>query len=185
MTAAHDEAELLALIRERSYRRGKFKLASGAESDRYFNLKPTMMDPKGAYLAARTFIDRILPENVDYVGGLEMGAVPVIGALAAVSQSEGRPIRTFFVRKAAKDHGTQQVLEGMGPGESLAGRRVMALDDVATSGGSILKAVEAARAAGAVVDVALVLLDREEGATENLAREGIRLLSVLKASQFD
>lgn len=183
-SAAEDEATLLALIRTRSFRRGRFKLASGVDSDLYFNLKPTMMDPRGAYLAARAFIDRILPENVDYVGGLEMGAVPIIGALAAVSHNEGRPIRTFFQRKSVKEYGAQLAIEGLGPDESLAGKRVLVLDDVATSGGSLIKTIDAARAAGAYVDAALVLVDRQEGASETLAKLGIRLLSVFKASQF-
>ena len=183
-SAVRDEAALLALIRARSFRRGRFKLASGVESDLYFNLKPTMMDPQGAYLAARAFIDRILPENVDYVGGLEMGAVPIIGALAAVSHNEGRPVRTFFQRKSPKEYGAQLAIEGLGPDESLAGKRVLVLDDVATSGGSLIKTIDAARVAGAHVDAALVLVDRQEGAAETLAKLGIRLLSVFKASQF-
>ena len=183
-SAAQDEAALLALIRARSFRRGRFKLASGVESDLYFNLKPTMMHPQGAYLAARAFIDRILPENVDYVGGLEMGAVPIIGALAAVSHNEGRPIRTFFQRKSAKEYGAQLAIEGLGPDESLAGKRILVLDDVATSGGSLIKTIDAARVAGASVEAALVLVDRQEGAAETLAKLGVRLLSVFKASQF-
>ena len=132
--APQNEAELLELVRSRSFRRGVFKLASGAESDRYFNLKPTMMAPRGAYLAARAFIDRIHPEGVGYVGGLEMGAVPIIGALAAISEIEGCPIKTFFVRKTPKGHGTLESIEGLAPTESLEGARVMVLDDVATSG---------------------------------------------------
>lgn len=184
MSDTQNEVDLLNLIRSRSFRRGKFKLASGVESDLYFNLKPTMMHPQGAYLAARAFIDRIAPEHVDYVGGLEMGAVPIIGALAAVSHAEGRPIHTFFQRKSVKAYGAQLTLEGLAPDETLEGKRVMVLDDVATSGGSIIKTVEAARADGATVDVALVLIDREEGALAALADEGVRLLSVFKASQF-
>jgi len=182
--ASQNEAELLELVRTRSFRRGLFKLASGVESDRYFNLKPTMMDPRGAYLCARAFIDRIQTENVEYVGGLEMGAVPIIGSLAAVSVIEDHPIKTFFVRKAPKLHGTKEIVEGLGPNESLQGVPVMVLDDVATSGGSIMIAINAARAAGANVNVALVLLDREEGAEQFLADQGIRLVSVFKASQF-
>ena len=182
--SAAEASELLELIRERSFRRGVFKLASGVESDRYFNLKPTMMAPRGAYLAARTFIDKIQTENVEFVGGLEMGAVPIIGALAAVSEIEGCPIKTFFVRKAPKAHGTKETVEGLGPREELTGKRVMVLDDVATSGGSIMKAIDAAREVGAVVDVALVLLDRQEGAEQFLKDKGIRLLSVFKADQF-
>jgi len=175
---------LFEIIKERSFRRGRFTLASGAESDLYFNLKPTMMDPLGAFLAAKALGEVIHTENVDYVGGLEMGAVPIIGALAAISAAEGRPIRTFFVRKAPKAHGTMEAIEGLAPGESLKGKRVLVLDDVATSGGSIMKAVDAARGAEATVDVALVLVDRNEGAGERLAGEGVRLRSIFQAQRF-
>src|SRR6185437_14312070 len=143
-----------------------------------------MMSPQGALLSARALLARIWPENVDYVGGLEMGAVPVIAALAALSAVEGRPVKTFFVRKQAKGHGTMDMIEGLASGETLAGARVMAIDDVATSGGSILKSVEVARAAGAQVDLALVLIDREEGAAQALAAQNIRLLSVFKGREF-
>lgn len=181
---AGSQAELLALIRARSFRTGRFKLASGRESTLYFNLKPTMMSPRGAYLAASACLDVAHAEGAAYVGGLEMGAVPLIGAMAALSEGEGRPVKTFFVRKTAKGHGTQETVEGLGPGETLAGARVLVLDDVATTGGSILKAVDAARAARGVVEAALVLLDRQEGAAESLKEHGVRLLSILRAEQF-
>lgn len=176
--------DLREVIRRRSYRHGHFKLASGAESPFYFNLKPTMMDPEGAYLSARALLERVRVERADCVGGLEMGAVPVIACIAALSQADGKPVKTFFVRKKAKDYGTQDLLEGLAPGETLVARHVMIVDDVATSGGSILKAAEAARAAGAIVETALVIVDREEGATPALQKAGIRLLSVLKAKDF-
>jgi orotate phosphoribosyltransferase len=182
--AQGDESELRDLIRARSLRFGKFKLSSGVESDLYLNLKPTMMDPRGAHLSARAFLARILPEKVDYVGGPAMGAVPVISAVAAISDAAGTPMRTFFVRNEAKQHGTRDVVEGLGPTETLQGARVLIADDVATTGGSIMKAVEAARDAGAIVEVALVLVDREEGAGQNLAEKGIRLLSVFKGDEF-
>jgi orotate phosphoribosyltransferase len=178
------ERELFAIVRERSFRRGKFRLASGRESELYFNLKPTMMSPKGALLSARALLARIWPENVDYAGGPEMGAVPVIAALAALSQAEGRPVKTFFVRKQPKGHGTMDMIEGLAPNENLVNMRAIAIDDVATSGGSILKAADAMRAAGAQVNAALVLIDREEGATEALAVQGIRLLSVFRGGEF-
>jgi orotate phosphoribosyltransferase len=178
------EAELREIIRKRSFRLGKFTLASGRESDLYFNLKPTMMDPRGAHLSALAFLARVAPEKVEYVGGLEMGAVPVISALAAVSDARGAPVRTFFVRKEAKGHGTREVIEGLGPGESLEGKRVLVVDDVATTGGSVIKAIEAARGAGAIVDAALVIVDRQEGASEALAEQGVRLLSVFNAGEF-
>jgi len=177
------ESELLEIIRARSIRLGRFTLASGRESDLYLNLKPTMMDPRGAHLCARAFLDRV-PRGTDYVGGIEMGAVPVIAALAAVSDVEGRPVRTFFVRKAPKDHGTQEVIEGLAAGESLAGKRVLVTDDVATTAGSVLKAILAVRAAGAIVEDALVIVDRQEGGTENLAAHGVRLASVFVGDDF-
>ena len=182
--AGGDEPELRELIRARSFRLGKFTLVSGRESDLYFNLKPTMMDPRGAHLSARAFLARILAEQVDYVGGLEMGAVPLIASVAAISDADGSPVKTFFVRKEAKVHGTRETIEGLGPEDSLEGARVLVADDVATSGGSIIKAVDAARGAGARVDVALVLIDREEGAREALSEHGVRLLAVFKGGEF-
>jgi orotate phosphoribosyltransferase len=182
--APGEDSELRELIRVRSFRLGRFKLSSGAESDLYFNLKPTMMHPRGAHLCARAFVARILPEQVDYVGGPAMGAVPVISAVAAISDAAGTPVRTFFVRNEAKQHGTRDVVEGLGPDESLRGARVLIADDVATSGGSIMKAVDASREAGAIVEVALVLIDREEGAEEALAAKGVRLLSVFRGAEF-
>jgi orotate phosphoribosyltransferase len=179
-----DERELFEIIRTRSFRRGKFTLASGRESELYFNLKPTMMSPKGALLCARALLARIWPENPDYVGGLEMGAVPVIAALAAISESGGRPVKSFFVRKQPKGHGTMDMIEGLANWESLANTKVMVVDDVATSGGSIVKAADAVRAAGATVESALVLIDREEGAAETLQLNGMRLLSVFKGREF-
>ena len=176
-----DERELFDIIRQRSFRRGKFTLASGRESELYFNLKPTMMSPKGALLCARALLARIWPENPDYVGGLEMGAVPVI---AAISESEGRPVKSFFVRKQPKGHGTMDMIEGLAANETLANTKAMVVDDVATSGGSILKAADAVRAAGATVEAALVIVDREEGAAETLQENGMRLLSVFKGREF-
>jgi orotate phosphoribosyltransferase len=178
------DSALFDLVKQRSFRRGKFRLSSGIESDLYFNLKPTMMSPLGAELAARAFLFRIWNEEVDFVGGLEMGAVPVIGSLAAISQCEGRPVKTFFVRKKKKEHGTMDLIEGLGPGEALIGMRVLIVDDVATSGGSILIAINAAREAGAIVESALVLVNRDEGAEQTLKQAGVRLLSVLHARDF-
>ncbi len=179
-----DEKALFDIIRERSFRRGKFTLASGRESELYFNLKPTMMSPQGALLCARALLARIWPENPDYAGGLEMGAVPVIAALAALSAAENKPVKTFFVRKQPKGHGTMDMIEGLAANETLANTKAMVVDDVATSGGSILKAADAVRAAGATVEAALVIVDREEGAAETLQENGMRLLSVFKGREF-
>ena len=177
------ESELLEMIRTRSMRLGKFTLASGRESDLYLNLKPTMMDPRGARLCAEALLARV-PAGIDYIGGLEMGAVPAIAAMAAISDASGRPVRTFFVRKSAKDHGTKEVIEGLATGESLAGKKVLVIDDVATTGGSVLKAIEAARGSGAIVEDALVIVDRQEGGSEGLGAQGVRLHSVFVGDDF-
>jgi orotate phosphoribosyltransferase len=183
-TRTAEEEELFELIRRRSFRRGHFVLSSGRESEMYFNLKPTMLDPRGAWLSAMAFLKMIAAENVAYVGGLEMGAVPMLGSLAAISEMLGHPVPTFFVRKKPKMHGTQELIEGLGPDETLAAERVMIIDDVATTGNSALQAAQVAREAGATVDCALVIVDREEGAREMLAQEGIRLLSILRGPEF-
>jgi orotate phosphoribosyltransferase len=176
-----DLEALKALIRARSFATGDFTLASGKKSSLYFNLKPTMMHPQGAYLAGSAMLDAVAGELVDYVGGLEMGAVPLITAMAALSVPRGHPMATFFVRKKAKEHGAKQLIEGLAPGESLAGKRVIAAEDVTTTGGSVLQAIEAVREAGGLCDTVLTLLDREEGARDMLAAQGLRLISVVTA----
>jgi orotate phosphoribosyltransferase len=177
------ESELLEMIRARSMRLGKFTLASGRESDLYLNLKPTMMDPRGARLCAEAFLARV-PPGTEYVGGIEMGAVPLTAAMAAISDVQGKPVRTFFVRKAVKDHGTRQLVEGLADGETLQGKRVLVTEDVVTTAGSVLQAVEAVRAAGAIVTDALVIVDRQEGGAENLAAHGVKLHSVFVGDDF-
>jgi orotate phosphoribosyltransferase len=179
-----ERARLIALIRERSFRTGKFTLASGRESSLYFNLKPTLMLPEGAFLAARGLLALAQDTKPDFAAGLELGAVPILGAMAAVSFAAGEPLATFLVRKAPKDHGTKAAIEGLADGETLRGKRVIVVDDVTTTAGSTAKAIEAARAEGAIVEDAVSVVDREEGARENLAAIGVTLRSVLKARDF-
>jgi orotate phosphoribosyltransferase len=183
-TTGHDNSALFEIVRLRSFRKGEFRLSSGATSQLYFNLKTTMMDPRGAHLSALAFLEHVRNQNADFVGGLEMGAVPIIASLAAISDVEGHPVKTFFVRKAPKPHGTMDLIEGLAASETLEGRHVVIADDVATTGNSILKAIDAVRAVGANVDSALVLVDREEGAGELLASKGIALLSVFRGRDF-
>jgi orotate phosphoribosyltransferase len=193
MNAAASEAatglasrkRLKDIIKARSYASGvRVILASGRESNTYFNMKPTVLDPEGAYLAASLLLDRITPLGPDYVGGLELGAVPIAAAIAAQSFSRGQPMGALIMRKAAKGHGTRQRLEGLGPGETLTGKRVVIVEDVTTMGGSALQAAAAARDAGAVVEQVVTILDREEGAGEMLAAEGLTLTSIFTAKDF-
>lgn len=184
----YDPDALRALLAERTFKRGEFTLASGRRSRIYFNLKTTMMHPSGAALCARGLLQLLDGMPVDYIGGLEMGAVPLLSVVAAFSAERGgRPIPSFFVRKKPKQYGAQLLIEGLDDltgAESLAGKRVVLVDDVATSGGSILQAVDQIEAAGGQVTDAIVVLDREEGARERLANRGIALHRLFTADEL-
>jgi orotate phosphoribosyltransferase len=177
-------ARLRDIIHHRSFGYGEVKLASGRTSHFYFNLKPTMLDPEGAALLAQLTLDALAGERIDAIGGLEMGAVPIAGAVAQLSHMTGAPIRAFFVRKKPKEHGARLSIEGLMPGETLAGKRVVIVEDVTTTGGSAMKAVETMREAGVEIAFVLSLVDREEGATEAFAAQGIDFRAVYRASEF-
>ena len=169
-TPGDARARLRDIIARRSFGRGEITLASGRKSDFYFNLKPTMLDAEGAALLAELTLDALQGERIDYVGGLEMGAVPLAGAIAQLSFQRGKPIQAFFVRKKPKEHGAKLSIEGLAPGESLAGKRVVIVEDVTTTGGSAIKAAEAVRDTGADIVMVFTMVDREEGADESLPR---------------
>ncbi len=177
-------ARLRDIIHERSFGYGEIKLASGRTSNFYFNLKPSMLDAEGAALLAQLTLHALEGEKVDYIGGLEMGAVPIAGAVAQLSFMTGAPMQAFFVRKKPKEHGARLSVEGLKPGETLAGKRVVIVEDVTTTGGSAMKAVEAARADGAEIAFVLTIVDREEGATENFAALGLAFRALYRASEF-
>jgi orotate phosphoribosyltransferase len=179
---------LRAIIRQKSYRSGQaIRLTSGKTSTFYINLKPTMMDPEGAALLAKLVLAEARAVGAELVGGLEMGAVPIVSAVAAESYRSangGGRIAGFFVRKKPKEHGVQALIEGLDDSQSLDGRRVMIVEDVTTTGGSILQAVEAARAAGAEIAGILTVVDRNEGAGEAVAEHGLELTSLFTAADF-
>src|SRR3954462_7774022 len=184
LSKSASRARLAEIIRRRSFGRGEIMLASGRKSDFYFNLKPTMLDPEGATLLAELTYEALKDDGLDYVGGLEMGAVPLAGAIAQLSWIKGHPIAAFFVRKKPKEHGARLAVEGLAKGESLNGKRVVIVEDVTTTGGSALKAVEAVRDAGGVIALVLTMVDREEGATQTFAQAGIAFRSLYKAGEF-
>jgi orotate phosphoribosyltransferase len=177
-------ARLAEIIRKRSFGRGEITLASGRKSDFYFNLKPTMLDPEGATLLAELTYDALKDDALDYIGGLEMGAVPLAGALAQLSWIKGHPIAAFFVRKQPKQHGARLAVEGLANGESLRGKRVVVVEDVTTTGESALRAVDAVREAGAEVILVLTMIDRDEGAVQSFADAGIAFRSLYRAAEF-
>ncbi|EGP09760.1 orotate phosphoribosyltransferase [Afipia clevelandensis] len=184
MSKSASRARLADIIRKRSFGRGEITLASGRKSDFYFNLKPTMLDPEGAALLAELSLDALKDDQIDYIGGLEMGAVPIAGAIAQLSWLKGRPIAAFFVRKKPKEHGARLAVEGLAKGESLAGKRIVIVEDVTTTGGSAIKAVDAVKDAGGEVAMVFTMVDRDEGATEAFAEAGIPFRSLYKAGEF-
>jgi len=184
LSKSANRARLLEIIRKRSFGRGEITLASGRKSDFYFNLKPTMLDPEGATLLAELTYEAVKDDNLDFIGGLEMGAVPLAGAIAQLSWIKGHPIAAFFVRKKPKEHGARLAIEGLTKGESLRGKRVVVVEDVTTTGGSAMKAVEAVREEGAEVALVLTMVDREEGATETFSQAGLTFRSLYRAAEF-
>jgi len=184
LSKSASRARLAEIIRKRSFGRGEITLASGRKSNFYFNLKPTMLDPEGATLLAELTYEAVKGDGLDYVGGLEMGAVPLAGAVAQLSWIKGHPIAAFFVRKKPKEHGARLAVEGLAKSESLEGKRVAIIEDVTTTGDSALKAVEAVRDAGAQIALILTMVDREEGAAETFAKAGLPFRWLYRASEF-
>ena len=184
LSKSASRARLADIIRKRSFGRGEITPASGRKSDFYFNLKPTMLNPEGAALLAELSFEALKDDNLGYIGGLEMGAVPIAGSIAQLSWLKGHPIAAFFVRKTPKEHGARHAVEGLAKGETLQGKRVVIVEDVTTTGGSAIKAVDAVRDAGGEIVLVFTMVDREEGATENFAQAGLPFRSLYKASEF-
>lgn len=152
---------LMEIILEKSFQYSEepiFKLVSGGVSNFYFNCKPTMLDPEGKELIGRLIFSTIRDLEVTGIGGLELGSVPISSAVSLISHLEGQPIKEFIVRKEKKDHGIPAKVEG----EFVAGEKVVVVDDVITTGGSTIKAIEAVQKLGLEVAKVVVLVDREE-----------------------
>ena len=142
-------------------------------------MKPTTFDPEGISLIADIIYGRLLKEKVDAIGGLELGAVPIISAVSQRSWPE-RPINGFIVRKEKKGHGTDKKIDG----NFLPNSDVILFDDVTTKGGSVLQAVRAVRERGAIVKKVITVVDRLEGARHNLANEGVELVPILTTREL-
>ena len=182
---ASDRRRLITLIKTRSFQTGDtVQLASGRSSSFYFNMKPTMLHPEGAHLIGALIVDQLGDLEVDYAGGLEMGAVPIAAAVAAVSHARGRPIQSFFVRKQAKEHGTRSLVEGLAADETMAGKNVVVLEDVTTTGGSALKAADNLTDAGANIVRVVTIVDRQEGAGKAFQDAGYDFQPLLTIEDF-
>src|SRR5262249_56256969 len=146
--------KLFAFLKERAFRRGKVVLASGRESNLYLEMKAAMLDPDGANLLAELILQELQGVKADCIGGLEMGAVPLIAPVAMCSPDFGRRLAGFFVRKTVKDHGTKKRIDGA----EIAGKTVVILEDVTTTGGSPIEPVNAAVGTGAKIGPRLLYL---------------------------
>ena len=171
---AADRKRLLAILKEKSYEKKKVILSSGRESDFYIYCKQATLTAEGAVLTGRILFGMLekggLPEAV---GGITLGADPIVTAVSFTSALRNRPIPAFIIRKEPKKHGTAQWIEGT---KNLArGMKVAIVEDVVTTGGSTLKAIERAEGAGLVVTRVLCLVDRNEGGAAALAEKGYRL----------
>jgi len=181
LNLAQLKEKLFNLLNQEALKRGKFVLSSGKESNYYLDGRVITLSPQGAYLVASIILKMLEDKTVDAAGGPTLGADPIVGALAALSYINKQPIKTFIVRKQAKEHGTQQQIEGpaLKPGD-----RVILVDDVATSGKAILEAKQALDRIGVITEQAIVIVDRSQGAVENLAKAGLKLESIFKIADF-
>jgi orotate phosphoribosyltransferase len=172
--------ELLQHLLAHSFKTGDFTLASGRKSKYYINGKLTTLDGRGAYLVARTFLAMLADDVPEAVGGLTLGADPIVGAMLSLAGLEDLNLRGFIVRKQSKDHGTRSLVEG----SLRTGDRVVIVEDVVTTGGSSLQAIAAVKEAGCEVRKVLAIVDREEGGRENLAEAGCALEAIFTASEL-
>lgn len=176
-------ARLIEILRQLSFERRKVVLASGRESDFFIDCKQTILTAEGHALVGELMFQALsdLPE-CDAVGGVELGGCPLASAVSLVSFQKGRPLTGFYVRKARKDHGTAKLVEG---DKSLKpGARIVLLEDVVTTGGSSLKAVDTLKEAGATVVGIIALVDRLEGGADTIRAAGLPLLTLSTRADF-
>lgn len=157
-----------------------FTLASGKTSNFYFNCKPTALDPEGMNLIGNIIFDMLENSEITATGGLTLGADPIANALSVISYQRGKPIKSFIVRRDVKKHGTKGKIEG----DVKKGEKVAILDDVITTGGSTITAIERAREAGLEIDRVIALIDREEGGRENIEKYVKRVDSVFTRTEI-
>ena len=148
--------ELLELLKNYAYKKGEFKLSSGKTSEHYVNCKPVTLSGRGLTLSSLLLLKEV---ETSYVGGLTLGADPLVSGVALVSALDSRLVNGLIVRKEAKGHGTQAYIEGLLPPE---GTKITVLEDVITTGGSAIKAATRLRDAGYVVERVVAIVDRQE-----------------------
>lgn len=172
---------LLEQIKSKAVVHGRVTLSSGKQADHYVDLRRITLDARAAPLVGEVMLDLTASWEYDAVGGLTLGADPVAVSMLHAAAARGRELDAFVVRKAEKTHGMQRRIEG----PAVEGRRVLAVEDTSTTGGSVLAAVEALREAGAVVVGVAVIVDRATGAKERVEAEGCAYLSAYGLDELD
>lgn len=165
-TSTDSARELARLLARLSYRSGSFRLASGKQSDFYIDVKQTVFTAAGAELVGRALCERLAAHDITSVGGMAVGAVPLVTAALVEAARRGYPLDGFFVRREVKDHGTSRRIDGLFD----ASARIALVEDVVTTGESTVQAIDAVEAAGGKVALVVTVVDRqEEGGLQNLA----------------
>lgn len=179
-----DADRLLELLRERSFARKRVVLASGRQSDFFVDCKQTVLLAEGHARVGEAMLDALeaWPERPVAVAGVELGGCPLASAVALTSHLRGAPLDAVYVRKQVKDHGSRRLLEG--DAHLAAGARVAVLEDVVTTGGSTLRAVEVLREAGYEVPGVVALVDRREGGAEAIEAAGLRFEALYGREDF-
>lgn len=180
----NERQRLKDLLLQKSYRQGTFTLTSGKTSDFYVDGKQTTLDAEGGYLCGRLLFALIRqhPEPITGVGGMTLGADPLVTAVSLVSYLEQAPIPAFIVRKEAKGHGTGNFIEGKN--NLQPGGLVALVEDVVTTGGTLLKVIERVEKEGFKVGLVATIVDRQEGGAEILAAQGYPLKAVFTREQL-
>jgi orotate phosphoribosyltransferase len=176
-----DRDVLLDQVNSKAIVRGKVTLASGREADYYVDMRRVTLDAQAAPAIGRAVLDLTADWEYDAVGGLTLGADPIAVAMMHQAAAAGRVLDAFVIRKSQKVHGLQKLIEG----PSVEGRRVLAVEDTSTTGGSVLEAVAALRAAGATVVGVAVVVDRDTGAREAVEAEGLEYRYAVGISDLD
>jgi orotate phosphoribosyltransferase len=176
----YDRQQLIDLVRERALQFGEFTLASGKRASYYLDCRQVTLDARGSNLIAAGMLELLADDMPELVGGMAVGADPITGAMLALAGSRGIPLRGIIVRKETKAHGTGKFVEGpFAPGE-----RVVIVEDVVTTGGSSLLAIERCKAVGLKVQRVLAIVDRLEGGREAFAERGYELTTLLSIKDF-
>ncbi|MFA5311319.1 MAG: orotate phosphoribosyltransferase [Candidatus Omnitrophota bacterium] len=172
---------LFKLLEKDALRRGDFTLSSGKKSNYYLDGRVITLTPEGAYLIANIILKLCEGKGISAIGGPTLGADPILGALGAISHIKGIALKTFIVRKSAKEHGARRRIEGP---QLIKGDKVLLVDDVATTGKALIEAKETLIKEGIDCSLAMVIVDRCEGARENLSQAGLELKSIFTIRDF-